>query len=301
MRLANLVVLVLLGAIWGASFLFIKLGLESFPPATLVALRLAGGALVLVLAMLAQGHRFPAARRAWGDMLLVGVVGMVVPFVLISWGEQHISSGLAAILVATTPLFTLLLAFVWTRDEHLGLLRSLGVLLGFVGVALAVQVQQLSLFSSSAYGLLAVLGAALCYGFAAIYGRRAFHGLPPIVPAAGTMSGGLLCIVPVALLVDGLPAAWPTGSALVGVLGLAFLSTACAYILYYWILGRIGSSRTTMVTYLVPIFALVFGWLWLDEHITVYTIAGLLLVLAGIMIANGALSWRRQAAAVPRP
>jgi drug/metabolite transporter (DMT)-like permease len=227
-------------------------------------------------------------------MVLVGVVGMVSPFLLITWGEQYINSGLAAILVATTPLFTLLLAALWTHDERLGLVQTLGVLLGFTGVAVAMNVLHLDFSSGGTQGRFAVLGAAFCYGIVAIYGRRAFRGMPALVPATGTMIGGALCITPLALLLDGLPTFAPSGRALVGVSGLALLSTAMAYILYYWILARLGSARTTMVTYLIPIFALLFGWLWLHEPIGAHTLPGLALVLSGIMIANGVRPWKRR-------
>jgi drug/metabolite transporter (DMT)-like permease len=294
--LSSLCALVVLGAIWGGSFVFIKLGLESFDPATIVAMRLGGGALVLYLALRYQGHQLPTTLRIWRDLALVGVLGMVLPFFLITWGEQHISSGLAAILVATTPLFTLLLALLLTQDERLGMVPALGVLLGFAGVAVAVDVLELDSASAGARGQLAVLGAALCYSFAALFGRRAFRGMPALVPATGTMIGGSVVIVPLALLLDGPPTLAPTGMALLGVLALTLLSTAFAYILYYWVLARIGSSRTTMVTYLVPIFALLLGWLLLNEQIGLHTLLGLLLVLSGVMLANGTLRWPRRSA-----
>jgi drug/metabolite transporter (DMT)-like permease len=293
----NLLALILLAAIWGSSFPFIKLGLDSFAPATIVALRLLGGALILTSVLYLQGHRLPTTPRAWRDMVLVGCVGMVSPFLLITWGEQYINSGLAAILVATTPLFTLLLAALWTHEERLSLGQTSGVLLGFTGVAVAMNVLHLDPTSGSTQGRFAVLGAAFCYGIVAIYGRRAFRGMPALVPATGTMIGGALCITPLALLLDGLPTLAPSRQALVGVAGLALLSTAMAYILYYWILARLGSARTTMVTYLIPLFALLFGWLWLNEPVGTHTLPGLTLVLLGIMIANGVPFWKGRAAA----
>lgn len=296
MRQAALLGLLALGAIWGASFPFIKLGLESFPPLTIVALRLGGAALFLFVVLRLQGQVLPTSPRTWFDLVLVGIVGMAMPFWLISWGEQFINSGLAAILIAMTPLFTVLIALVWTREEQLSPVRSLGVVLGFLGVAVAVNIFQLSLFSASAQAQGAVLLAASCYAFSALYSRRAFKGMSPLVPATGTMVGAALVVVPLALLLDGLPTLAPTTSALLGVGGLTLLSTGFAYILYYWVLGQLGSSRAMMVTYLVPIFALLLGWFWLDETIGLHTVLGLFLVLCGIAVANGALSWRRQPA-----
>ncbi len=296
MKPLSLIALFFLGAIWGASFPFIKMGLESFGPMTIVALRLGGGALLLSLVLRYQGQHFPAERRVLADMLLVGAVGMALPFSLIGWGEQYINSGLAAILIAVTPLFTLLLAYVWTREERLDMVRSLGVVLGFLGVAVAVDITDINVFSASVQAQIAVLLAAVCYAFVTIYGRRAFRGLPALVSANGTMLGGALCITPLALLVEGWPTLSPDVGALTGVVGLTVLSTALAYILFYWTLERIGSARTSMVTYLVPMFALVFGWLWLGETIGLHTVLGLALVIAGIMIANRVSFWRRSAA-----
>lgn len=291
---APIAALLLLGAIWGASFVFIKLGLESYAPATIVALRIAGSALVLLVVLRQRGLALPHSRVAWGNLLIVSLISMVLPFLLITWGEQYIPSSLAAILISTTPIFTLLLALLWTHQERLSLVRSLGVGLGFLGVITAVGIQDFNLTSASTQGELAVLGAAACYAIGGIYARRAFRGIPALVSATGTMLTGALAITPLALLLDGLPTLAPTSAALIGILGLTFLSTAIAYILYYWILEHTGAARTAMVTYLVPIFALLYGWLWLHETIRLTTLLGLALVLTGIMVANGLLRWKRR-------
>lgn len=296
---SHLIALLLLGAIWGASFVFIKLALESYTPATVVALRIAGSAVLLFLVLRQRGLALPTARRDWGNLLVASMVSMVLPFLLITWGEQYINSGLAAILIAMTPLFTLLIALLWTHEERLGLLRTLGVVIGFTGVIIAVNIRHFDLSSATSWGQLAVLVAAFCYAAGAIYARRVFRGMPALVTATGTMITGALSITPIALLMDGLPTLHPTGVALFGVLGLTFLSTSIAYILYYWILEHIGSARTTMVTYLVPVFALLYGWLWLQEHIGVEAIIGLGLVLTGIMLANGATPFRRRPVTQP--
>ncbi len=290
----HIVTLILLGAIWGASFLFIKIGLESYGPLTLVMFRLFGAGVVLYAVMRAQGHHLPAAWRRWRDMLVVGVVGLVVPFALIGWGEQHISSSLAAILISTTPLFTLLLVTLVTHDEGFDLVRLLGVLVGFSGVLVAVGIGPDLLLISNLLAVLAVSGASLCYAIAAIFARRAFVGVPPIVTATSTMLTGTAVVLPLALLVEGLPTLSPTMPALIGVVGLTLLSTALAYILYYWLLDRVGASRTTMVTYLVPTFALFYGWFWLQEPVGWHTVLGLGLVIAGIMLANRAFYRPRQ-------
>lgn len=296
MTLRSLALLTILGSLWGASFAFIKLGLESYAPATVVAIRLLGAGLVLYAVMRWQGHTLPRTRQAWRDMFVVGLVGLVLPFTLISWGEQYIDSSLAAIIIATTPLFTLLLAYFISREESLNWLRSLGVLVGFSGVLVAIGFNAETFLQTSTLGKVAIMGAALCYSFVALYARRAFRGGSPLVSATGTMFTGTLCIVPLALLFDGLPTLEPTRMALLGVVGLTLLSTVLAYIIYYWLLETIGAPRTTMVTYLIPSFALVYGWLLLNEQIGVNTVAGLLLVFAGIVLANGQFVRRRAVA-----
>lgn len=299
MQFRYLAVLLLLGAIWGASFLFIKVGVAEIPPATLVAVRLILGAALLVAALYGSGLRLPREGRTWRDLFFVGVVGVVLPFLLITWGEQTISSGMTAIINATTPLFTLMISYAWTREERLTGARLLGVILGFVGVVVAVGMTELSLSSASTLGQLAVLGAALCYGITGVYGRRAFRGLPALVPAAGQILTGAIVTAPIALALDGLPRAWPSAGAIGAVLLLAVLGTGLAYIMFYWLLGRIGATRTSMVTYLTPPVALVYGALLLSETITANTLLGLALVLSGMALANGLLGRRPAPAAVP--
>jgi drug/metabolite transporter (DMT)-like permease len=282
--------LLLLGAVWGASFLFIKIGVAELPPGTLVATRLIIAALILLGVLYARGLRLPARPRVWGDFLFTGVVGLVLPYLLITWGEQRIASGMAAILNATTPLFSVLLAYVWTQEERLNGMKLLGVAVGFVGVVVAVGVENLSLTDADAMSHLAVLLASLCYGITGIYSRRAFRGMSPLVPATGQMLAGALVITPIALAWGGIPPA-PSPLAIGAVLALALFGTALAYILLYWILDHLGTTRTVMVTYLLPPFALVYGALFLREPITLRALLGLGLVVAGILLANGMLGW----------
>lgn len=296
-------VLLLLGAVWGASFLLIKLGIAEIPPVTLVAARLLLSATILVALLYARGQRLPSRPRAWGDLLVLGVVGLVFPYLLITWGELSMPSGMAAILNATTPLFSVLLTYLWTREERLSGVRVLGVTLGFVGVVVAVGVefQGGGEAGRGAWGLwphLGVLLAALCYAVAGIYGRRAFRGVPAMIPATGQLLTGAVVITPVALVVDGLPARLPSALAIGSVLALSVFGTALAYVLLYWLMERIGATRTSMVTYLLPPFALLYGALFLREAVTPNALAGLALVVVGILMANGVVGRR---AVTPRP
>jgi drug/metabolite transporter (DMT)-like permease len=286
MQIRYIATLVLLGAIWGSSFPFVQFALESFPPLTVVALRLSGSALVLTLVLYLQGQRYPRSLRAWRDLLIVGMAGSAIPWFLISWGEQHMSSGLAAILISTTPLFTLLLALLWYRQEPLGVVRVAGIMLGFLGVLVALDVAGLTFGSANVVGVLAVLAAASSYAVEILYGHKSFHHTPAMIAAAGTLTCGAVVVTPIALLHDGLPTLTPTVPALVGMIGLTLFSSALAYILFFWVLERIGAARAAMVTYLVPIFAVVFGWLWLGEVLHLHVGAGLALVLLGIALTN---------------
>jgi drug/metabolite transporter (DMT)-like permease len=294
----NLGVLVLLGAVWGASFLFIKIGVSELAPVSLVALRVGTAALLLLGILFARGLRLPRSWRLWGHFAFTGLVGLVVPYMLITWGEQSIPSGMAAILNATTPLFTLLLAYVWTREEALSGLRLLGVAIGFAGVVVAVGVEDLNLSNASTQGQLAVLVAAAAYGVSGVYSRRAFRGLPPLLPAAGQMLTAALMISPFALAMHGFPT--PSARVWAAVLALAVLGTAFAYVLLYWLIARLGATRSSMVTYLLPPFALLYGALFLGEPIAPNALAGLALVVLGILLANGVVRWPAARPAVPR-
>lgn len=293
----NLGVLLLLGAVWGASFLFIKIGVSELAPVSLVALRVSTAALLLLGILFARGLRLPRSWRLWGHIAFTGFVGLVVPYMLITWGEQSIPSGMAAILNATTPLFTLLLAYVWTREEALSGMRLLGVAIGFVGVVVAVGVEDLNLSNASTQGQLAVLVAAAAYGVSGVYSRRAFRGLPPLLPAAGQMLTAALMIAPFALTMHGFPT--PSARVWAAVLALAVLGTALAYVLLYWLIERLGATRASMVTYLLPPFALLYGALFLREPIALNALSGLALVVLGILLANGVLRWPSARSVVP--
>jgi drug/metabolite transporter (DMT)-like permease len=290
MRIRYLGVLLLLGAVWGASFLLIKIGVQEMAPETLVMLRLVIAAIVLLGVLYARGLRLPTHWRTWADFLFLGLVGLIFPYLLITWSEQSIPSGMAAILNATTPLFSVLVAYFWTREERLTGLRLLGMALGFAGVVVAVGIEDLDLARTDTRAQLAVLAAAACYAITGIYARRAFRGMPALVPATGQMLAGALLITPYALLVRGIPSPLPSATAIWAVVALAVFGTALAYILLYWLMERIGATRSSMVTYLLPPFALAYGALFLSEAIALNALLGLVLVVVGILLANGMLT-----------
>ena len=287
MRIRYLGALLLLGAVWGASFIFIKIGVQEMAPETLVMLRLVIAAVVMLGVLYARGRRLPTRWRTWADFVFLGVVGLIFPYMLITWSEQAIPSGMAAILNATTPLFTLLVTYMWTREERLSGLRKLGVALGFAGVVVAVGIEDLDLARADTQAQLAVLAAAACYAISGTYARRAFRGMPALVPATGQMLAGALLITPYALVMRGIPVPLPSATAIGAVVALAVFGTALAYILLYWLIERIGATRSSMVTYLLPPFALLYGALFLGETIAPNALLGLVLVVIGILLANG--------------
>lgn len=289
MRLRYLAVLLVLAAVWGSSFLFIKIGVAEMHPITLVATRLVVGATILLVVLYGRGLRLPTDFRTWVDLFVVGITGLIIPYVLITWGEQYIDSSMASILNATVPLFSVLLTYIWTRDEQWSSLKLVGILTGFVGVLVAVGIGAVNQDRASMEGDIAILVASFFYAVAGLYGRRAFHGMPALVPATGQLVSGAVLITPVAVLGFGIPDPLPSATAIGAVLALGVLGTSVAYILLYWLMERIGATRTSMVTYLLPPFAMVYGAVFLDEAISRNAILGLGLVVIGILLANGML------------
>ena len=295
--------LLLLGAIWGASFLFMKLSVArpeapgNFPPVTLAGIRMALAAVVLYGIMVMRGIAFPWHR--WRAMAVLGLVNAALPYFFFSWGEQHINSNLAAIYNATTPLWSVLLAWIFVPEERLSGLRNIGVALGFAGVVY--------LFSGSLTGLrgtdrlalwgeLVCIAAGLCYAIGNMWTRRRLRGVEPLALATGQLFFGTAWALPVVL---GVERPWniaPSAAAIAALVTLSLLGTAIAMLIFFWLLGQVGSTRTAQVTYLLPIFGLFWGSL-ISEPITSQIVASLLLILAGIIVVNGGLEWalRRRA------
>ncbi len=290
MHIRHFAVLLLLGIIWGSSFLFIKIGIEDLAPAVLVAERLGLAALLMLGILHARGLRIPRNARIVRDFFVTGIIGVALPFFLITWGEQHIPSGMAAIINATTPLFVVLLSFAVMQEERLNGLKLLGVVFGFGGVLIAVGLEHLDIASGSLQGYVASLGAALCYAISGLYSRRAFRGMPALLPATGQITCAALVVVPVAFGIYGLPHALPAPSTIGALVMLAVFCTTVAYVLNFWLLERLGAARASMVSYLLPPIALIYGALFLHEIITIDALVGLLFVLVGIMLANGLIT-----------
>jgi len=277
-----------LGLIWGSSFLLIKIGVGVFTPLQLVALRVSLAAAAMLVTLRLTGQAFPADRRSRLGLIVVGLVNTAIPFFLITWGEQSIPSGLATVLNATTPLFSLIIAHFALSDERITPLKGLGLVSGCAGiVVLASRSLGVEGLGGSLTGQLAVLAASGCYAAATVFARRTLRHLKPMVVASGALLTATCIMVPAALLVDGLPAtAGLTAGPVVAILILGLLNTYIAYLIYYWLLDRWGATRTTLVTYLMPPGGLALGASFLSEVGDARLILGALLIVAGVALVN---------------
>ena len=276
--------LLLLSAIWGSSFLFIKLAVATIPPMTLVAARLGLAALALLLFLAATGRRLPRDWGIWRGFLLVGVLGNVVPFFLISWGEVTVDSSLAAILLAVMPLATLVLAHAFTPDERLTPMKGLGVTVGFGGIVVLVGPDALAGLGREVVSQFAIAGAACCYAVTTIFVRRSrLIELPPAVNATGVLVTATLVAMPLALISDRpweLP--MPGAGALLALVVLALLCTSAAFLILFRLLATTGATFVSLLNYLAPVFGVAWGALLLGEPLGLDTLAALGLIMIGL-------------------
>lgn len=291
-------VLLALSVLWGGSFLFIKVAAAEIPPLTLVLLRVSLAAAALLGAMRLLGVRLPLGRGALAAFAVMALLNNVVPFTLIVWGTARIDAGLAAILNAATPLSTAVAAHLLTRDEKLTAAKAAGVALGLCGVAAIVGVEALGGLGGDAAAQAAIVLATVSYGFAAIFGRRFRRmGVQPTATAAGQLCFATLFLLPASLLADRpwtLPA--PSAGAAGAVLGLALLSTALAYVLYFRVLAAAGATAASLVTLMIPASALLMGAALLGERPGALDLLGLGLIAAGMLVADGRIRPPRRGA-----
>jgi drug/metabolite transporter (DMT)-like permease len=289
MTAADWGVLSTLSLVWGGSFLFNGVAVRELPFLTIVTLRVAIAALALHVVLRVMGLRLPRERNVWAAFIGMGILNNVIPFTLIVWGQSHIASGLASILNATTPLFTVIVAHYFTTDERLTGHRLMGVIVGFFGVAVMVGAAALAGLSANVLAQLAILGAALSYGCSGVYGRRfKAMGIPPLATATGQVTASSVMLLPFALYLDRpwtLP--MPSLAAILSILGLALVSTAFAYLLFFRLLARAGATNAGLVTFLIPVSAILFGVVLLGETLEPRHIAGMALIGAGLLLMDG--------------
>jgi drug/metabolite transporter (DMT)-like permease len=283
MRPRDFAGLVLLSALWGGSFLFIRVAVPALGPFLLVGLRVGLAAGALILYALAIG-RMPKIRTRWRSFLVLGFLNAAVPFSLISAAEIHLTASLAAILNSTTVMFTAIVAAVWMGDV-LTARKAVGIMLGIAGVTVLVGWDPLPLNGLVLLAVAAMLIASLSYALGATYAKRSFSGIPPLGMAIGQLCGAVVLLAPLAAI--SFPERAPSTVVALSMLGLAFLSTAVAYLIYFRLIENVGPTSTVTVTLLVPVFGLLFGVFLLDEPFGPGTLAGLGIILLSVVLITG--------------
>lgn len=295
MRGLDWVIFLTLALLWGGSFFFIEVLVKHLPPLTIVTLRVGLAAITLWMIILARGYEIPKTRKAWKALFIVGFLNNALPFSLIVWGQTHISSGLSSILNATTPFFTVLVAGFLLSDEKITTNKILGVLIGIIGAVILIGPKALQGVSGSVLGQVAVLGAAFSYALAGVFARRfKTLGISPLMVATGQVTTAALMLMPLTLIID---KPWtltiPPLPIIGAMLGLAFLSTVIAYILYFRLIASAGATNAALVTFVIPIFAILLGVFILGENFTGLQAAGMSLIGAGLIVMDGRLLKKR--------
>lgn len=278
----------LLALIWGGSFLSNALALQQVGPVTIVAFRIAGAALVLWAYVLWRGLTIPRAPRIWLDFAVMGLFNNALPFTFITWGQQHVPSGLAAILNGSTAIFGVLFAAIVFSDEKLTGRKAVGVALGFAGMAVVIGPDALGGLDLTHIGQIALIGAAICYGISGTWARARLTGMTPQVAAMGMLTCSSVMIVPAAIWAEGMPdaGAWAAAPSL---FYLAVIATAAAYLLYYRVLAMAGTGNLLLVTLMVAPVAVLLGAVVLGEQLGWRAGAGFALLASGLAVIDGRL------------
>jgi drug/metabolite transporter (DMT)-like permease len=301
MTLAEWGLLILLSFLWGGSFFFVGVAVKELPALTIVVARVGLAAIALAVVVRMTGTAMPRSPRIWWAFAVLGLLNNAVPFSLIAWGQHHVASGVASIFNAATPLFTVLVAHVATDDEKATPGRLFGVVIGLLGVTIMIGGAALATFGVEVLAQFAILAAALSYACAGVYGRRfrALH-IAPLATTAGQVTASSVMLAPVMLVVDRpwtLPA--PSLNVIAALVTLALVSTAFAYILYFRILATAGATNVLLVTFLVPVSAIVLGVTILGETLTPAHALGMALIGIGLAAVDGR-PWRRLMASLAR-
>ena len=283
------IMLLLLAAVWGGSFFFGEVALSEVPPLTITLHRVVWAVPILAVIVFYKRIAVPRSPRIWSAYLVMGALNNAIPFSLIFWGQTQIESGLASILNGTTAMFAAVVAGLLLADEPLTAKKIIGAVLGIVGVAFIMGPSALTDFNPSNLAQLAILAATLSYAFAGVWGKTALAGKPPLMNALGMLVGSTLLMIPIVLVFDGPPSLELSADVWGALLGMAALSTALAYVLYFGILVRAGTANLLLVTLLIPPFAIGLGALFLDEHMGPEAWIGFAIIAFGFAVTDGRL------------
>lgn len=280
-----------LSILWGGSFFFVEIAVSELPPLVIVLCRVGLAASVLWAIILARGIALPHGREVWLTFLGMGMLNNAIPFFLIVWGQQSIASGLASILNATTPIFTVVIAHFFLADEQISTRKFVGILIAIAGVVILVLPSIGLGETSSLLGQLAILGATISYGFASVFGRRFKSlGISPMMSSAGQLTGSTALLLPVTLAMHSpLDMAMPSTTVLIALILLAVACTALAYLLFFSILSSAGATNIALVTLLVPVTAVLLGVLVLGEKLSANHLIGMAGISLGLLVLDGRL------------
>jgi len=281
--------IIALAAIWGGSFLFGRILMLEWPPFTVVFLRVFLAAIALWLFIILTGRTINFDRKLVFAIIIMGVLNNVIPFSLILIGQREIGSGLAAVVNAMTPIWTLIIANTLTADEKFSPNKIIGIFFGFAGVTALIGTDFIEGLSASAWAQVAVLGATISYGFAGVFGKR-FKEQDPIFISTGQLSASSLIILPIMFMVEKPFEISPPDTLMVfSLFGLSLLCTAFAYVLFFKILSSAGATNTSLVTFLVPVSAIILGVIFLAESLTTSNLIGMILIISGLIMIDGRL------------
>lgn len=283
MALADIFRLLILAALWGASFLFMKVGAPEFGPIAFMALRTSVACAVLLPMLWLKGKPNTLLTQ-WRPMLTVALFNTAIPFVLFAYATLSLSAGMTSILNATTPMFGALIAFLWLKDT-LSFQAMLGLIIGFIGVFLLVWSRNVSFTIDGLLPVMAVLLATFCYGLSANYTKRYFTGVDSWTMAAGSQTAATVCLIPFALMY--LPNEMPSSNAWLAGLTLGVACTGFAYVIFFRLIANVGPTQAVSVTYLIPVFGVMWGMLFLDEQVTLKMLMAGLVILVGVALATG--------------
>ena len=278
-----------LGTVWGGSFFFAEIALREVPPLTIALHRVFWAVPILCLVVLYKGLKFPREMKIWFYYLVMGALNNAIPFSLIFWGQTTIGSGLASILNCMTAFFGVIVAGIFLADESLTMRKMIGALFGVLGVAVIMGIDALIQFDLRNLAQLAILGAALSYAFAGVWGKLLLSEHPPIMNACGMLIGSTVLMIPVVLLMEGTPVMSLSTPVWAALLAVALLSTALAYLLYFEILKRAGSANLMLVTLLIPPIAVALSVAFLGESLGSEAWLGFALIATGLVVTDGRL------------